>query len=291
MGVNHATLYVDRAAEAMPEIARTGANAVRLFWAATHKVPITEAETAIEASIVNGMIPILEMHDATGPGNWGKMEAIISYWTSPAAVSLIKKYQDHLIVNIANEAGPERGQQYDEFERVYANAVKRLRNAGIRVPIMIDASGWGRDYQVLLDKGPALVDADPDHNLIFSAHLYDGMSRSQIANVLQDAVDRGLPFIIGELANRSPAGSCGGQLDYVALISEANKRDIGWLAWSWGDDSPDSWWNTDCWEFDMTRTFSYDSLERWGLEVAVTNPDSIRNKAVRSHFLTEGFCE
>jgi len=41
----------------------------------------------------------------------------------------------------------------------------------------------------------------------------------------------------------------------------------------------------------MTRTFSYDTLERWGLEVAVSDPASIQNNAVRTQFLIEGACQ
>jgi mannan endo-1,4-beta-mannosidase len=291
LGVNHPTLWVDRPGEAMGEIARTGANAVRIFWGATRGVPIAEAESAVAEAVDNGMFPMLEMHDATGPGRWGNMNAIVDYWTSPEAVSFIAKHEQYLMVNIANEAGPASGQSYDDFENVYRNAVTRIRDAGIRVPLVIDASGWGRDYQVLFDKGPALIEADPERNLVFSAHLYDPMSRSQIAEILQAAVDMDLPFIIGEFANRSPNGSCGPDIDYLGMIAEANARDIGWLAWSWGNGDPDVWWNGDCWEFDMTRTFSYDTLERWGLEVAVSDPASIQNNAVRTQFLIEGACQ
>ncbi len=291
LGVNHPTLYVDRAGAAMSEIARSGANAVRLFWYAQNGVPITEAESAVAEAIANGMFPMLEMHDATGPGSWGNMDAIVDYWTSPEAVSFIARHEQYLMVNIANEAGPSQGQGYDDFESVYRNAITRMRNAGIRVPLVIDASGWGRDYQVLFDKGAALIESDPEHNLVFSAHLYDPMNRSEIAGVLQTAVDMNLPFIIGEFANRSPNGSCGPDIDYRGLIAEANARDIGWLAWSWGDNIASSWWNGDCWEFDMTRTLSFDTLERWGLEVAVTDPESIQNNAVRSRFLVEGYCQ
>jgi len=290
IGVNHPTMYVDRGGAAMSEIARTNANVVRIFWFATHGVQIAEVEDAISAAASNGMIPMLEMHDATGPGNWGNMGAIVDYWTAADAVALIQRHEQYLLVNIANEAGPARGQGYADFASVYGDAIGRMRAAGIRVPLVIDASGWGRDYQVLFDEGPTLLDGDPEHNLIFSAHLYDPMSRDQIAGVLQTAVDAELPFIVGEFANRSPAGSCGGALDYVAIISEANAREIGWLPWSWGNNDTNTWWNGDCWEFDMTRTFSYDSLERWGLEVAVTNEDSIHNTAVRPQSMVTGSC-
>jgi len=290
VGVNHPTIYVDRSGAAMSEIARSGANVVRIFWFATHGIAITEAEAAITAAAENGLIPMLEMHDATGPSNWGNMDAIVAYWTSDEAVAMIQRHEAHMLINIANEAGPNRGQDYDGFEAVYRDAIAAIRGAGIRVPLVIDASGWGRDYQVLLDRGPALAEADPLHSLIFSPHLYDPMTRAEIGAMLQQTVELGLPFIVGEFANRSPANGCGPALDYLGIIAEANDHDIGWLPWSWGDNSADGWWNGDCWEFDMTRTFSYDSLERWGLEVAVTDPNSIENTAIRPRSLTEGTC-
>lgn len=289
-GVNHPTLYVDRSGNAIPEIAKTGANTVRLFWFAKHGISITEADGIIGRVIAAGMIPMLEMHDATGPSNWGNMADIVSYWTSSSALALIQKHRSRLLVNIANEAGPEAGEDYPGFENIYKNAITSLRNAGIEVPIVIDASGWGRDYEVLFQRGPALITHDPSHNLILSAHLYDVMTRAQIAAVYQRAVSANLPFIVGEFANRSPAGTCGPALDYLAMIGEAQPRGIGWLAWSWGDNDPATWWNGDCSEFDMTRTFSYDTLERWGREVAVTDANSIQSTSVRPASFASGSC-
>ena len=291
IGINHPTLYVDRAGVALSEIAQTGANVVRLFWYATHDVPISEAEPAIVAATENGLIPMLEMHDATGPGRWGNLEAIIEYWTSDEAVSLIQRHEQYLLVNVANEAGPERGADYDEYASVYTDAISRLRSAGIRVPLVIDASGWGRDYQVLLDEGPGLIQADPLRNLVLSAHLWDPLTRDEIAAALQAAVDADLPFLVGEFAHRSPADGCGPEVDYRGIMAEANARDIGWLAWSWGDNDEATWWNSDCSEFDMTRTFAYSTLERWGLEVAVTDENSIQNVAARPRSAVTGDCE
>jgi mannan endo-1,4-beta-mannosidase len=144
---------------------------------------------------------------------------------------------------------------------------------------------------VLLDRGPALLANDPEHNLVFSAHLYDALSRQQIADLMQKAVDLELPFIVGEFANRSPANGCGANIDYLGIVAEAHARDIGWIAWSWGDDNDSSWWNGDCWEFDMTRTFAFDSLERWGKEVAVTDANSLANTAKRPASMRTGSCQ
>lgn len=282
-GVNHPTIFVDRQGAAMPEIAKTGANAVRIFWFAEKGVPLSDAEDAVNAAVDNGMVPMIEMHDSTC--TW-KLEGIVDYWTRPESVAFIEKHQEHLLVNIANEASPPSG---EVFRNTYEDIVGQMREAGIHTPIVIDAGQCGRDYPVLFDHGPALLEADPDHNLIFSAHLYDPMDAQGLASVFQTSIDLELPFIVGELANKSPPG-CGASLNYGPMIEEAEELGIGWLAWSWGDNDPDTWWNGDCWEFDMTRTFSFSSLERWGKEVAIDHPASIRNTSVRPQSLLTGTC-
>ncbi|MEY4581866.1 MAG: Mannan endo,4-beta-mannosidase [Pseudomonadota bacterium] len=282
-GINHPTLYVDRDGKAMPEIAKTGANSVRLFWYATRNVAIGAAETAIKAALDNHMLPILEMHDSTC--EWS-LDKIVDYWTSAEALALIERHKAHLIINIANEPSAPNDAA---FKTTYTSVVNTLRSAGIHVPLMIDGSNCGRDYDVLLSQGPALLAADPDHNLIFSGHLYDRLSADRLAGVYTSFKDAKLTFVVGEFANKSPPG-CGAMLDYAALIGEAQKHATGWLAWSWGDDDANSIWNSDCAEFDMTSTFAFDSLQSWGKEVAVTLPDSITNTAKRPASLTTGQC-
>ena len=282
-GINHPTLYVDRKGAALPEIAKTGANSVRLFWYATRGIAISEAEPAIKASIANGMLPILEMHDSTCAFD---LDGIVAYWTSAEAVALIQRYQAQLIVNIANEPRPTSA---DQFESKFKSVVDTLRKAGIHTPLMLDGGNCGRDYSLLLDRGQALLSADPEHNLIFSAHLYDPMSAMAYGQVFDKAIAQKLAFVIGEFANRQPPG-CGAAIDYKSMIAEANKRGIGWLAWSWGNDDPNTDWNSDCREFDMTTTFSFDSLTGWGKEVSVTLPESIQNTSVRPTLLTTGAC-
>jgi mannan endo-1,4-beta-mannosidase len=209
---------------------------------------------------------------------------IIEQWLKPEAVALIKKHEKHLIVNIANEASYPNG---DEFVKVYKDAIKRMRDAGIKTPLMIDGGRCGRDYDTLLNRGKELLDADVDHNLIFSAHLYDPLNASQYASMFAKARSLQLPFVVGEFAHKEPPG-CGKNIDYSSLINEANKAGIGWLAWSWGDNEPNKAWNTDCAEFDMTTTFAFDTLGGWGKDVSVDNAASIQKTAKRPYALTHG---
>jgi mannan endo-1,4-beta-mannosidase len=280
-GVNHPTIYTDREGAAFPEIAKTGANTVRLFWFGTHGVSVSELEGPVTKAVQNGLLPIIEMHDSTCTWN---VDPIIEQWIKPEMVAFIKKHEDHLLVNIANEASYPNA---DEFVSKYKTALTKMRGAGIHVPLIIDGGRCGRDYDTLLNRGKELLDFDPDHNLIFSAHLYDPMSASSYAGMFAKARSMQLPFIVGEFANKEPPG-CGKDIDYKSLISEANKAGYGWLAWSWGDNDPSGIWNTDCGLFDMTKTFSFDSLQDWGKEVSVDNAVSIKNTAKRPYALQHG---
>jgi mannan endo-1,4-beta-mannosidase len=283
-GVNHPTIFVDRQGAAMEEIAETGANAVRIFWFATRDVPLAAAEDAVMAAVDNGMVPMIELHDSTC--KWD-LEPIVEYWTRPESVEFIRRHEAYLMVNIANEASAPSS---EAFRDAYVEIVERMREAGIHTPLVIDGSRCGRDYEVLFEHGAELLDADPDHNLVFSAHLYDALDPDELTAVLEESIELDLPFIVGEFTHRSPPG-CGNQIEYAHLISEAERLGIGWLAWSWGDDDPDSHWNSDCPQFDMTRTFSFESLEGWGKEVAVDHPASIANTAVRPRSLRTGSCD
>jgi mannan endo-1,4-beta-mannosidase len=280
-GVNHPTIYTDRAGAAFPEIAKTGANTVRLFWYGEHGVAVSELETPVTNAVKNGLLPIIEMHDSTC--KWD-VDPIIEQWIKPEMVAFIKKHQNHLLVNIANEASYPNG---DEFVSKYKTAITKMRGAGIHTPLIIDGGRCGRDYDTLLNRGKELLDFDPDHNLIFSAHLYDSLAPSAYASMFAKARALQLPFMVGEFANKEPPG-CGKDIDYKSLINEANKAGYGWLAWSWGDNDANTVWNTDCALFDMTSTFAFDSLQDWGKEVSVSNSFSIKNTAKRPYALQHG---
>jgi mannan endo-1,4-beta-mannosidase len=280
-GVNHPTMYVDRPGRALPEIARTGANVVRLFWAATHGIPIGEVEQAIERALASGLIPILEMHDSTG--TW-QLEPIVATWTSPPALALIDRYRDRLLINIANEANPPTP---DAWVSDYAAIVRRMRAAGIHTPLIVDSGNFGRDHRLVLARGRELVAADPERNLMLSVHLYDPLSETELAAFFARTVELGLPVLVGEFANATP-DSCE-PVDYAAIIRQARRFEVGWLAWSWGDDDPRTWWNTDhCPDsFDMTSTFSADTLRTWG-KLIVESPDGLRATARRPRSMIRG---
>src|SRR3990172_7960591 len=179
-----------------PEIKKTGANVVRIVWST--KGSVAGLDAVITNCIENQMIPMPELHDATG--DLDKVPEMVEYWISPAVMKAINKHQKYLLLNIANEAGNYAVGQ-GQFQNVYAAAIKKIRNAGIHVPLVIDAPDWGKNIDILQAAGANLIAQDADKNLLFSVHIWwaneDG-STLRIINELQQSADMSLPLIVGE---------------------------------------------------------------------------------------------
>jgi mannan endo-1,4-beta-mannosidase len=172
-----------------PEIKQTSANTVRIAWAITGDLQprgVATATATLDALITNAkanhLIPMIELHDATG--DWSRLNDLVTYWTQPTVVTVIQKHQAYLLINIGNEAGDDSVSQAD-FVAGYSDAIFNMRAAGIHVPLVIDASDWGKNLTMLNNTAAILLAADPDFNLIFSLHLYWSMSCGADAAFIQ----------------------------------------------------------------------------------------------------------
>ena len=291
-GVNEMFIWSDdpTGEKLMPEIAKTGANVVRIVWLSDKenaKGSPENLDKVIQHCNSNKMFAMPELHGATG--KWDKLSEQVDYWTRPDVVAVLKKYEPYLLLNIANEAG-DHSIKADQFRTDYKGFISRIRETGLLCPIVIDASGWGQDLNILLETGAALVEHDPLKNILLSVHMWwtadDGSTR-RITEGIEKAVAMELPLIIGEFA---PMGvGCKKWIDYKTIMALSEKYRIGWLAWSWGAVR-----NGDCHEMDMTTGENRGKLlglQGWGKEVAVTDPFSITNTSKRSRFLLTGKCE
>ncbi|HOM01360.1 MAG TPA: discoidin domain-containing protein [Acetivibrio sp.] len=278
-GVNEMSIWGDIDGDvALPEIRKTGANAVRLVWSITG--PARKLDILLYNCRLNNMIPIIEVHEATG--EWQKLPMIVDYWVRPDVFEVLKKHQEYLIINIGNEVGAQVSES--DFKTGYETAIKRMREAGIHVPLMIDGSDWGKDINILQATGPYLIDADPDKNLLFSVHMWWpymwGYSDQKVIDEIKESVEMGLPLVVGEFGHQWEEHEMG-KIPYKTIMEECYKNEIGYLAWSWGPgNQPQTF-------LDMTTDGTFDTLRGWGLEVCVTDPYSIKNIAVRPASMLE----
>lgn len=76
-GINEMSVVSDPTGEnTLPQIAKTGANVVRLMWMVWGGGG-DKLDTLLKTCIVNKMIPMLELHDATG--KWEKLDSCVAF--------------------------------------------------------------------------------------------------------------------------------------------------------------------------------------------------------------------
>jgi mannan endo-1,4-beta-mannosidase len=296
--------------QTLAEIAKTGANSCRLAWGMAKPVfdPITGAKKIKATKTVdlnkiisnckkNKMIPIIGLWDFTdeSDGGFSKLQQYLDYWKRPAIVKLIKKHENALIINIANEAagGDENNQaDIDVFADTYIDAVAQLRAAGINVPLLINGMDRGKSLICFTNAGQKMLNADPLHNLLFSYHTYWPKWATQGSSFIEDSINdallAGIPFIMGEISkfgawpgfelnqdgtpkldingNNIVKCLCGpeSEVEYMRFLTKAHQHNIGYLVWEWGPGNGD--WRAEglycpCPNMDATTDGTYLSLE------------------------------
>ncbi len=301
-----------------PEIAKSGANCVRIVWEMNPANLLSRLDQLISNAKASKLIPIVGLWDFTNTddGGFSHLSDYVAYWTRPDVVTLIKKHQAYLIVNIANEAAKAAEQGGDEnnsadrttYANAYKGAVSALRQAGIIVPLMIDGMDRGKSLHCFVDKGPELLNADPRHNLIFSFHPYWPKSdtdaqptfiQARFAEVSQLPIN----IVMGELAGfgawpgDSSINICSpaGMVDYKQFAQRAETAGMGWLMWEWG---PGDRWKVagDCPQLNMTTNGKFQTItaitatspNKWVRDLAIDQPFSLKH-AQKTPFITSGF--
>lgn len=270
-------------AAVLPEIAKTGANCVRLAWLPSGSA--SDLDKLLDNCIKNKMIPIVEMHNATG--DWSKLPDAINAWKN--LKSTMDKYQKWVILNIANECGGVTSNT--DFLNYYKNAITELRNAGYKVPLCIDAATWGQDENNIIGTWQALVNHDPEKNLMFSVHLYwkentESAIKTRLDNLINKVVADGIPLHFGE--GPQLKGGCD-RIDwpYSYTLSRCQDKAIGWLSWSWGAVR-----NGDCSStriYDITTDGKFGNWTyTFGKNICVDDPNSIQKTSVRPPSLIGG---
>jgi mannan endo-1,4-beta-mannosidase len=296
-GVNKMSVWDDKdptGSKYFPEIRKTGANSVRIVWAIRKDLKpgntdtdLTRLNALITNAKTNHLIPMVDLHD--GMGKWDRLQELVTYWTQPTVLSIVRKHQAYLLINIGGEVGDYQVSEA-EFIKGYTTAIQTMRSAGINTPLVIDASDWGKKLDILDATANKLIAADPNKNLLFSVHSYWPISKGADANLirskLQKSVKLGYPLIVGEFSafggyvgeNKSGCSS-DGKIDYKTIIKECQKHEIGWYAWEWGPGN--EYGGAFCAVLDMTPDGLFKNIQPgWAKEVAISSPYSIKRTSI-----------
>ncbi|MBK9793059.1 MAG: cellulase family glycosylhydrolase [Sphingobacteriales bacterium] len=262
-----------------PEIAKSGANCVRIVWYKNNSAPaysnLTLLDSALSRCIQQKMIPMLELHDVTCNNDTTAIINTANWFTQTNVKTILLKYQKWLMLNPVNEAGYVMWNSNNEtrFRLMYQSIISNLRNAGLNMPLVLDASDCGQHLNLWKSIGTSLQNFDPKHNLIFSAHTYwtsYANSTTAITNLLNDAATWNIPVVLGEIANKQDdnTGNCIYTLDVAAVMQAAHNNNIGYLAWVWTQDN--------CGARQMTTNGNSNTLTGYGNTIINTATTGIK---------------
>lgn len=230
-GINHPHCwFLSQDDTALPAIAATGSNTVRIVCGAGIQYTADTVESltkVVEQCKELDMVCVLEVHDITGKDDITLLEQVTDWWIGVKDVLIGN--EEYVILNIANEWV---GQWNSEIWRDgYVKVIPRLREAGIKNTIMVDAGGWGQYGRSIKDYGMEVFNSDPDKNTMFSVHMYGsaGKNARTIEANIRGATDQGLCIIVGEFGYTHSDGD----VDEAFIMDYCCNNDIGYLGWSW----------------------------------------------------------
>jgi poly(3-hydroxybutyrate) depolymerase len=298
------------------QFSQTGANMARIIWFQNGIVGASHTNTDLDQLITKltnqRIFSVVALWDGANgcpnnPNQLNNANGYVSWFIDPARVTLLNNHKKHVILNLMNELG--FGYSYNanntadvvafaNWRNQYKIAITSIRNAGLHMPIMIDAPLCGGSLNLVNQAAAEIIAHDPDHNIIFSIHTY--WAENNETNQIVTSVTNNVPIIIGEVANKqvgadnwntNPAtgySECYYGIDgtnsehappsgfsYKNLLPNALiPNNIGYLFWEWTNDA--------CNARRMSTDGNFSNLTIYGTD-AVNNVNyGILNKAVRS---------
>ncbi len=255
-GVNHPFIWFQSQNSSFAAIKSAGANTVRVVL--NRQAGVAQVQTAVTQCKNNKLACVLEVHDTTGyaPGNGAaSLTQAADWWLS--VKSAFVNEQNYVIVNLGNE--PYASSTDTGWVSQTQTAISKLRGGGITNALMVDGPGYGQDPNNMMGQNASnILSGDPQHNVIFSVHMYSVYGSSQtVTNYINYFADRGLPLVVGEFGHHLGSSAVAWQ----TVLSQTRARNIGWMAWSWsGNGGSDA-------QLDMTNNFNAGSLTGWGNDV------------------------
>ncbi len=268
-GVNHAHTWYTNQTRSFADIKATGANTVRVVLSGGRWTANSASDVANVISLCkqNRLICVLENHDTTGYGEDAaatSLDQAVDYWIG--LKSVLAGQEDYVVVNIGNE--PIGNTNPAQWTAATVAAVQKMRSNGFQHLLMVDAPNWGQDWtNTMRANAQAVLDADSQDNTVLSIHMYAVYNTAAaIPSYLDVFEQNGWPLVIGEFGWQFASG----EVDDQTVIAEANRRGLGYLAWSWSG-------NTDP-ILDMVLNYDPAQKTTWYNRV-VEGPNGIRATA------------
>jgi len=265
------------------EIAKTGANAVRVMWR-DDALP-GALDVALSGARAQGLIPVVELQE----GNFRNLpeeDALaltMAYWTDPEVLAVLLAHQSTLVLELSSWAS--QSALAAEWVELYAAAIADLRAAGLLCPIAIVHPSWSQDLVRYPEAMAALLERDSVGNVLAAFDLWRG--------TVADAGDKwtalgavGVAAYVSEFSSHQLLNCPAAQIDGPALLALAESAGGGWFAWSWG-----SLPSSVCPGYlTLTTDGTFATLTPWGATIALEDPASLARTAVALETTSTSAC-
>jgi mannan endo-1,4-beta-mannosidase len=256
-GVSHPHVWYPNQTNSFADIKAAGANTVRVVLGSGKRWgPSTDVANVISLCKQNRLICVLEVHDTTGYGEESaaaSLDEAVDYWISQK--SALVGQENYVIINIGNE--PIGNTNAAQWTSATTAAIQKMRRNGFEHLLMVDGPNWGQDWQyVMRDNAQTILNADSQRNTVLSIHMYAVFNTAaSIIDYLNRFQANGWPLVIGEFGWQFNSN----EVDHETVLSEAQSRGLGYLAWSWSGNSDPI--------LDMTVNFDPNQLTTWGQRI------------------------
>lgn len=271
-GVESMTFPHDPEGLNVAEMGKSNSNTVRHLFDVS--MSPSQVESVIKKTVDAKMI--------ANVGIW-KAYSNRSWFTSPAIMAILKKYEDHIIIHAVGESEYEDKENPGRWDADAKAVIKMMRDAGYKAPLDILSTTFGRDPRPVLDRGQSIIDADPLHNIIFGVQMYwgdwyTGLYGMSIEQATAKMATLGFPVQLGAC----PA-DCGNDC-WRQVWKSTYLHEVGALWWSWRGD-----------QFALTDNSSPGGIfgnwnENYGSEIVVDGPYALMKTAKKTDWMRTGVC-
>ncbi|MBP2479618.1 mannan endo-1,4-beta-mannosidase [Crossiella equi] len=274
-GVNHAHTWYPQRFGSLAHLSALGANSARVVlstgdrWARNDAADVARVVAECRRQ---RLICVLEVHDTTGLGDQAgaiTLDRAADYWLGIREA--LRGQESFVIINIGNE--PHGNSGHERWSADTRGAIGKLRAAGLRHTLMVDAPNWGQDWSATMRDGAgAVFAADPLRNTVFSVHMYGVYNTAaKVSDYLGRFLSARLPIVVGEFGHLHSDGDP----DENAILAFGQANRIGYLGWSWSGNSAEVGY------LDMSTGFDPAQLTGWGQRI-FHGPNGIRQTAKRA---------
>jgi mannan endo-1,4-beta-mannosidase len=256
-GIEHMLYYHDQNQAMLPEIGKTGANAIRVMLD-----PALPASTLRQ--ILQKCINDQKMYVSVAP--WRGSDI----WFRSDIKTVLQEFEDYIIIHAFGEAPYETTSNDSRWISETTSLITRIRQAGYKAPLDIQSTTYGRDPRPVIRSGQAVLNADPLRNIIFGVQLYwgdwyTGLYGMSIAQACQQFA--ALPYPVQVGACPSDCNTACGNMAW----DESYKNELGCMWWCWTGD-----------EFELSSNGNFNQLTADGQYIINNSPYSMTKTSVRS---------